>query len=267
MDAHEPPKLFISYSWTTPEHKQWVLELAKDLRKNGVDAQLDAWDITLGQDPIVFMEQMVIDDTIRKVLMVVDENYAEKANARQGGVGTEARIISKEMYENTGQEKFVALVLEKNDKGEPYLPEYCKTRMYIDFTELENIEEEFKKLLHWIFSIPEHEKPPIGSPPDFLFNRTSDDKSTLPSFMQRVEPIKTTRKHPVRQFGIRHPKTETCIGRSGDRWVIHPDRANEWRWLRTATNGRLVGASSEGYKNKSDCIANAKRHGMDCNPS
>ena len=30
---------------------------------------------------------------------------------------------------------------------------------------------------------------------------------------------------------------------------------------RTAPNGKIVGASAEGYKNKADCIANAKRNG------
>jgi hypothetical protein len=32
----KPPKVFISYSWTTPEHESWVLELATRLRENYV---------------------------------------------------------------------------------------------------------------------------------------------------------------------------------------------------------------------------------------
>ena len=58
-----------------------------------------------------------------------------------------------------------------------------------------------------------------------------------------------------------------CIDSGGDTWEIYKDNANEWRWRRTARNGRNVGASSEGYVNRTDCIANAKRNGMDCNPS
>ena len=30
---------------------------------------------------------------------------------------------------------------------------------------------------------------------------------------------------------------------------------------KNSCNGRIVGASSQGYKNKSDCIANARRNG------
>ena len=46
-----------------------------------------------------------------------------------------------------------------------------------------------------------------------------------------------------------------------DTFEFYKDAAGEWRWCRTAPNGNIVGASSEGYKNKSDCEANAERHG------
>ena len=57
----------------------------------------------------------------------------------------------------------------------------------------------------------------------------------------------------------------TCKGSNGDTWEIYKS-GDEWRWRRTASNGRIVGNSGESYKNKSDCIANAKRNGMDCDP-
>ena len=34
------PKLFISYSWSSPEHEQWVVDLATELRESGVDVIL-----------------------------------------------------------------------------------------------------------------------------------------------------------------------------------------------------------------------------------
>ena len=62
--------------------------------------------------------------------------------------------------------------------------------------------------------------------------------------------------------------TETCTSpTNGDKWEIYEDAKGEWRWRRTARNGEIVGSSNEGYKNKSDCKANAVRNGMDCNPS
>ena len=155
------PKLFISCSWISPRHKLRVLDLAQKLRTSGVDPILDKWELKEGQDTIAFMERMVTDPTIDKILMVVDKDYTEKANAREGGIGTEAQIISKEIYDNKGQEKFVALVLEKDANGKPYLPLYYQSRIYIDFSESHS-EKEFEKLLRWIFDKPLYVKPDDG---------------------------------------------------------------------------------------------------------
>ena len=55
----ENPKLFISYSWTSPDHEQWVLNLATELRESGIDVILDKWDLKEGHDANAFMERMV----------------------------------------------------------------------------------------------------------------------------------------------------------------------------------------------------------------
>lgn len=59
---------------------------------------------------------------------------------------------------------------------------------------------------------------------------------------------------------------ESCTVRGGDKWEVYPDNASEWRWRRTAPNGRIVGASSEGYASKFNCLENARRNGMTCTP-
>lgn len=46
-----------------------------------------------------------------------------------------------------------------------------------------------------------------------------------------------------------------------DTWEIYQDKKEEWRWRRTAANGRIVGKSSEGYKNRADVEKNAERYG------
>lgn len=57
--AEEPrPKVFISYSWTTPDHERFVMELATELRgKLGIDIVLDKWDLKSGHDINHFMEK------------------------------------------------------------------------------------------------------------------------------------------------------------------------------------------------------------------
>jgi uncharacterized protein YegP (UPF0339 family) len=57
----------------------------------------------------------------------------------------------------------------------------------------------------------------------------------------------------------------SCKESNGDIWEIYQTNG-QWRWRRTASNGRIVGSSTEAYSNRSDCIANAQRNGMTCNP-
>jgi uncharacterized protein YegP (UPF0339 family) len=44
-----------------------------------------------------------------------------------------------------------------------------------------------------------------------------------------------------------------------DKFEVYQDKKDEWRWRRTASNGNIVGAASEGYKAKADCEANMNR--------
>jgi uncharacterized protein YegP (UPF0339 family) len=48
-----------------------------------------------------------------------------------------------------------------------------------------------------------------------------------------------------------------------DTWEFYQDTENQWRWRRTARNGNIVGAASEGYANKADCEGNARRNGWE----
>ena len=106
------PKVFISYSWSGVEHQEVVLNLAEKLMFDGVNVLLDQWDLKEGQDKYVFMEQMVTDPEVSKVLVISDKKYAIKADNRAGGVGTESQIISNEIYTKVKQEKFIPIVTE-----------------------------------------------------------------------------------------------------------------------------------------------------------
>ncbi len=163
-----PPKVFTSYSWTSAEHSEWVRRLVDRLRGAGVNAILDVYHLKEGHDKYVFMEQMVADPEVSKVLIICDRRYAEKANKREGGVGTESIIISQEVYEKVDQEKFIPVVTELDEEGHPYLPAFLKSRMYIDLSSDEKLAENYEKLLRAIFGKPVHVEPVVGRPPSFL---------------------------------------------------------------------------------------------------
>ena len=162
------PKIFISYSWSSPQHKQWVLELAERLSGDGVVVVLDEWDLKTGQDKHVFMEQMVNDTNIKKVLVVCDSVYQTKANNRKGGVGTETQLISKEVYESAGQEKFIPIIREYDESGRPCIPHYMASRIYIDLSSDEKFEESYQKLIRNLYDKPLLKRPALGMPPAYI---------------------------------------------------------------------------------------------------
>lgn len=43
------PKVFVSYSWDSEDHKTWVRELSERLIKNGIDVRLDQWHVAPGK--------------------------------------------------------------------------------------------------------------------------------------------------------------------------------------------------------------------------
>lgn len=164
----QQPKVFISYSWSSPQHEQWVLDLAERLSRDGVIVVLDKWDLKEGQDKHVFMEQMVNDAGIKKALVVCDSVYQTKANNRKGGVGTETQLISKEVYESTGQEKFIPIIREYDSLGNPCIPHYMASRIYIDLSSDEKFEENYQKLIRNLYDKPSLKRPTLGTPPAYI---------------------------------------------------------------------------------------------------
>lgn len=189
------PKLFISYCWSSPEHEDWVLRLGTELRESGVDVILDKWDLKEGNDANAFMEKMVSDEEIKKVILVIDEQYSDRANARKGGVGTETQIISAEVYESVDQNKFVAVIASRNSDGKAKLPVFYKSRIYIDLSDHELYGKNFEQLLRWVYDKPLNVKPEIGKKPAFLDEEEQASLGTSVAFRRLLEAIKNNRSH------------------------------------------------------------------------
>lgn len=178
-------KVFISYSWTSEEHVTWITKLAERLVEDGVDVVFDRWTLDPGADKYVFMERMVKDDSIDKVLIVCDERYAERADGREGGVGTETQIISKDIYEEVDQDKFIPIIAERTEDGFP-LPIFLQNRIYIDLSDPRDFYKGYEELLRQIYDQPLLEKPELGEPPAFI---TEEGKSVPPT-THRLETFK-----------------------------------------------------------------------------
>lgn len=144
MERVDKPKVFISYAWSSEECRQKVLSFADQLINDGVDVLLDRY-----LAPGAFMESSVNDESVTNVLILMDKVYTEKANKRQGGVGTETQIISPELYGKVEQTKFVPVLFERDENGEICTPTFLKSRKFIDLTDPETYDEEYMKLVNY----------------------------------------------------------------------------------------------------------------------
>lgn len=152
----ENPKVFISYSQDSEAHKQWVLELAAQLHRDGVDIILYQGNPDLDEDSTQFMESSVRDSDW--VLVVCTDRYVRKANDGEGGVGYKPTIVTRRIVENFGYNKFIPII--RQALWEDKTPEFLKEQIYIDFTDDNQFDEKFDVLLHERLQVPVVEKPP-----------------------------------------------------------------------------------------------------------
>lgn len=154
------PKVFISYSHESQEHKKWVLDLAVRLRNNGVDAIIDQWELRPGDDLPHFMETNLASADY--VVMVCTEKYVEKANAGTGGVGYEKMIVTADLLSRIDSNKVVPIVKQY---GTSKLPNFLKTKLFVNFSSDSDYEFSFDELVRTFHKSPLFEKPEIGNNP------------------------------------------------------------------------------------------------------
>lgn len=166
------PIVFISYSWDSQEHQEWVLKLASDLRRHGVDAILDQWDARLGDDLPFFMEQGLTKAKL--VLCVCSDVYVGKANAGNGGVGYEKRILSADLLTNENKSFIIPIV--RNNSSNHKVPTFLLGIKYLDF-DADEYFSAYMNLLERIYDEDIKKRPELGANP-FKGNSISERIST-----------------------------------------------------------------------------------------
>ncbi|WP_281322208.1 toll/interleukin-1 receptor domain-containing protein [Flavobacterium aestivum] len=180
-------KIFISYSWGNKEHQDWIVNLGTRLMSDTVDVVLDRWSLKDGHDIFSFMEEMVNSEEIFRVLIISNSKYQEKADEREGGVGTETQIITPKIYSNQKQDKFIPIVLERDENGNPCLPIYLSSRKYIDFSREENFEDSYEELLRNILETPSIPKPKLGINAPVYITENKINLSEINSKIRTIE--------------------------------------------------------------------------------
>ncbi len=156
------PRVFISYSWDSEDHRAWVRKVAEQLAFVGVEVRLDQWHCPPGQSFTQFMEQEVRDADF--CVVICTPEYARKADARTGGVGYEQQIISGDLMSGIERAKFIPILSsgEYTHGPEHAIPAAFSGIALIDFRSDVAFKSKLEELLRVIYAKPKYTPPERG---------------------------------------------------------------------------------------------------------
>lgn len=161
---YKAPVVFISYSWDSEDHKEWVLALSNRLCDDGVNVILDRYYLTPGTNLPHFVEDNL--NKANRIIIIFTKNYKLKADKRSGGVGYEYSILNADLYQNqTTSEKIIPIL--RAGSIEESIPKFMQQFIHIDIRNDNNFENNYNDLIREIFNEPEITKPKIGEKPNF----------------------------------------------------------------------------------------------------
>jgi hypothetical protein len=159
------PKVFISYSWDSKDHKDKVLSFAERLRNDGINSIIDhLYEFGPNEGWSVWMKDKIHQTDF--ILMVCTENYykrfwRQEEPGRGLGVTWEAQIIRQSFYEDQGNNQNIICVVFCQENLN-YIPEVF--RDYNNY--ILNSDESYELLLRHLFNKPSIILSPPGLPPE-----------------------------------------------------------------------------------------------------
>jgi len=157
--------VFISYSWDSHEHQEWVLNLATELiEKYGIEVILDQFELSAGKDLTYFMEQSI--EKSDKVLIILTPNYKSKAEERMNGVGYEYSMITQEIFASPVTKIKFLPILREGDLNTSS-PKFLKSKVYHNMIDDNFYIPRLFELHKLIYDKPLKEKPVLGDIPNF----------------------------------------------------------------------------------------------------
>lgn len=171
--SKEHPSVFISYSWDSEEHENWVTFLAARLRENGVDATIDKFET---QSKTVNLNRMMVEKIKNSdnILLILTENYAKKADTFQGGVGYETNLLIRYIKDNP--DKIILIMRHKGDYRKA-VPFYLEGFHFIDFSHDDQFDIKFDELLHRIYQVDVIDVPKVGAKPKLKSKKIIYDRA------------------------------------------------------------------------------------------
>lgn len=156
------PVVFISYSWDSETHKDWVAKLSEDLAHAGIFVLLDQY-LEDGTMLPMFMELGL--ERADKVLVIGTENYKEKSSYNDTGAAFEGCVIRAQIFQNLGTKKFISCL--RNGTFKDSFPLILGGNKGHDFSNDENYKQELENLCRDIWRKPKRQRPELGGIPDY----------------------------------------------------------------------------------------------------
>jgi hypothetical protein len=145
------PKVFVCHA--TEDKDRFVLEFARRLRENGVQAWLDHWEMLPGDSLVdkIFGEGL---KEANAVVVVVSKHSIQKRWVREELNASIVQRIERAC-------KIVPVVIDECE-----VPEALKSTIWEKVADLNNYDGEFARILGAIFG--HYEKPPLGPAPAYV---------------------------------------------------------------------------------------------------
>ncbi len=154
------PKVFISYSHDSKEHKDRVLALSDRLRADGIDCIIDQYETSPPEGWARWCNNQI--DEADFVLVVCTGIYEARfkgndSTGRGKGAKWEGAIITQELYDAQAKnEKFIPVIFTSDDGI--HIPTILRSATYY----IPNTEEDYESLYRHLTNQPLIEKPVLG---------------------------------------------------------------------------------------------------------
>lgn len=155
------PKAFVSHA--TEDKERFVLEFARRLRSNGVDAWLDKWEMLPGDSIVDKIFEEGIKDAPALIVVLSNDSVGKKWVREE----LNAAFISR--IENGT--KIIPVIIDECE-----VPEALKSTLWIRIHNFDEYDAELATIISAVFG--SSQKPPLGNKPEYI-KEVQDELPTL----------------------------------------------------------------------------------------
>lgn len=142
MPTTKPIKAFISYKWEDEAHNQWVQKFATDLRRAGINAVLDRWEVRFGDSFTDYMTSKIAEaEVVFFVMTTKSVEAVESPKGKGGAVKFEIQMATARLA--AGDNMRLIPIYREGHKTADYLRDH----RYVDFRDDSQYEQKLKELV------------------------------------------------------------------------------------------------------------------------